>query len=252
LLIGGVGVARGYLNRPQLTEERFVPNPFVHEQDGVPGRLYRTGDLARYLASGHVEFMGRKDHQVKLRGMRLELGEIEGRLQEHAAVKEAVVLLRDDDPSNKRLVAYFTSSGAQAKSAQLIEALRTHIANSLPAYMLPAAIVHLSALPLSQNGKLDRAALPRPAVGDYAAARYEEPSGEVETKLARLWAEVLELERIGRHDTFFALGGHSLLAVRLLERMRRERLDVDVRALFAAPTVASLAATLEAMTEVTL
>ena len=237
LEIGGIQVARGYLQRPELTAERFVADPFA----GKPGaRMYKTGDLARWLPDGTIEFLGRNDFQVKIRGFRIELGEIEARLAEHKAVREAVVVAREDTPGDKRLVAYYTGA-EQAEDGVGAEALRTHLLARLPEYMAPAAYVRLESLPLSPNGKLDRRALPAPEADAYVAREYEAPVGEIEQRLAGLWAELLKLERVGRHDNFFELGGHSLLAVTLAERMRRAGLQVDVRALFATPLIAALA-----------
>ncbi|MBN1080243.1 amino acid adenylation domain-containing protein [Pseudomonas sp. 1079] len=228
LHIGGVGVARGYLGLEQLTAERFIESPFA------PGdRLYRTGDLVRYLPDGTLEFLGRNDFQVKLRGVRLELGEIEARLAAHPALHEVAVLIRDE-----RLVAYFTLRG-QAPSLQ---ALRDHVLEHLPEYMVPAAFVQLDALPLNPAGKLDRKALPAPGLEAVLSRAYEAPVGEVETLMAGIWADVLKLERVGRHDHFFELGGHSLLAVNLVARLRKAGLDVDARTLFSQPTLAQLAA----------
>jgi aryl carrier-like protein len=237
LLIGGAGLARGYLNQPELTEEKFVPDPFK------PGeRLYRTGDRVRYLPDGNIEFLGRLDNQVKMRGFRIELGEIEAVLGSHRAVREAVVLAREDAPGDKRLVAYVVAPEAPA---DLTDQLRAHMRTTLPEYMVPAAIVALAKVPLTPNGKVDRRALPAPDGAAYASRGYEAPVGEVEEKLAQIWAEVLKLERVGRHDNFFELGGHSLLAVTLIERMRRAGLNADVRALFSAPTIAGFAAATE-------
>ncbi|HEV7367751.1 non-ribosomal peptide synthetase [Arenibaculum sp.] len=236
--VGGAGVARGYQNRPELTAERFVASPFV---DG--DRLYKTGDLGRYLPDGNIEFLGRNDFQVKIRGFRIELGEIEARLLEHPGVREAVVLAREDQPGDKRLVAYY--AGAPEPSSELaseLASLREHLSSALPDYMVPAAYVRLDALPLAPNGKVDRKALPAPDGEAFAFQAYEAPAGPAEEALARIWAEVLGVERVGRRDNFFDLGGHSLLAVRVLERMRREGLHGDVRMLFAAPTLSDLAA----------
>ncbi|GAB5335996.1 amino acid adenylation domain-containing protein [Pseudomonas fluorescens] len=228
LHIGGVGVARGYLGLAQMTAERFIDSPFV-----VGDRLYRTGDLVRYLPDGNLEFLGRNDFQVKLRGVRLELGEIESRLAAHPALREVAVLIRDE-----RLVAYFSLRG-QAPS---VEALRAHVLKQLPEYMVPAAFVQLDALPLNPAGKLDRKALPEPGVESVVSRAYEAPVGEVETLMAVIWADVLKLERVGRHDHFFELGGHSLLAVNLVARLRKAGLAVDARTLFSQPTLAQLAA----------
>jgi amino acid adenylation domain-containing protein len=234
LYIGGAGVAQGYLNRPDLTAERFVPDPFARE----PGsRLYRTGDLGRWLPDGNIEFLGRNDDQVKLRGYRIELGEIEARLAEHAGVREAVVVAREDGPGDKRLVAYYTGD-ADAGA----EALRGHLGSRLPDYMVPAAYVRLDALPLTPNGKLDRKALPAPEGAAYVARAYEAPQGELEEKLAEIWAELLAVDRVGRHDNFFELGGHSIKAVQVVSRIRREfGVELPLRPLFEAPTISQLA-----------
>ncbi|WP_331691318.1 non-ribosomal peptide synthase/polyketide synthase [Pseudomonas sp. ZY71] len=231
LYIGGVQVARGYLNRPELSAERFLDDPFQ-----ANGRMYRTGDVARYLADGNIEYLGRNDDQVKIRGLRIELGEIQARLTQIERVQEAVVLAREDVPGDKRLVAYYTGERLD------IEALRNDLLEHLPDYMVPALFLHLDALPLSPNGKLDRKALPAPDLAALAAREYEAPVGEVETLLAALWAELLNVERVGRHDHFFELGGHSLMAVNLLAKMRRAGLSADIRVLFNQPTLAALAA----------
>ncbi|OIN53910.1 non-ribosomal peptide synthetase [Pseudomonas costantinii] len=228
LHIGGVGVARGYLGLEHMTAERFIDSPFV-----AGDRLYRTGDLVRYLPDGNLEFLGRNDFQVKLRGVRLELGEIESRLAAHPALREVAVLIRDE-----RLVAYFTLR----EPAPTPQALRAHVLEQLPEYMVPAAFVPLDAMPLNPAGKLDRKALPEPGLDAVVSRAYEAPQGEVETLMSGIWAQVLKLERVGRHDHFFELGGHSLLAVSLVARMRKAGLDVDARALFSQPTLAQLAA----------
>ncbi|QXH58577.1 non-ribosomal peptide synthetase [Pseudomonas maumuensis] len=231
LYIGGAGVARGYLNRPELTAERFLDDPFA-QQPGA--RMYRTGDLVRWLPEGTLEYLGRSDDQVKIRGVRVELGEIESALASHAAVREAVVLLRDG-----QLVAWYVAG-------QILTPLdlHEHLRDRLPSALLPAAYVAMAAWPLTANGKLDRRALPAP--GSEASVRrpHEPPQGELEQRLAALWAELLEVEQIGRHDHFFELGGHSLLAVRLIERMRQAGLHADAQVLFGQPTLASLAASL--------
>jgi amino acid adenylation domain-containing protein len=231
LYVGGVGVARGYLGRPGLTAERFVPDPF--SVDGG-ARLYRTGDRARWRADGELEFQGRVDEQVKVRGFRIEPGEIEGTLRRTEGVADCVVVAREDVPGETRLVAYVVGD---------VEAgvLREHLLRQLPEYMVPGAFVVLDALPLTPNGKLDRKALPAPEGDAYARRSYEAPLGEVEAALAEIWSEVLGVERVGRWDHFFELGGHSLLAIRLIERMRRAGLHTDVRALFTTPVLAELA-----------
>ncbi|RMT80962.1 non-ribosomal peptide synthetase, partial [Pseudomonas viridiflava] len=236
LYIGGAGVARGYLNRPELNAERFIADPFTATANA---RLYRTGDLARWNAEGSLEYLGRNDDQVKIRGFRIELGEIEAKLASHAQIRDAVVLAREDVPGDKRLVAYFTSEDAGVNPD--IESLRTHLQQQMPDYMVPAAYVHLESLPLTSNGKLDRKALPAPDQSALLSRAYEAPQGAVETTLAQIWAEVLQLERVGRHDHFFELGGHSLLAVKLIERMRQHNLSADVRVLFNQPTLEALA-----------
>jgi amino acid adenylation domain-containing protein len=241
IYIGGAGVARGYLNRPKLTAERFLPDPFTLEGQG---RMYRTGDLGRWLPDGNIEFLGRNDSQVKLRGFRIELGEIEARLAEHPSVREAVVLAREDQPGDKRLVAYITateSTGDDGAPATLdVEALRTHLSSLLPDYMVPAAYVSLAQFPLTPNGKLDRKGLPSPDIDAYLTRGYEEPVGEMETTVARIWAEVLKLERVGRNDNFFELGGHSLLAVSILSRLRSAlEIDVSLKDLFGYSVLAT-------------
>ncbi|AZC82780.1 non-ribosomal peptide synthetase [Pseudomonas chlororaphis] len=242
LYIGGVQVARGYLHRPELTAERFLKDPFSNT---AQARMYRTGDLGRYLADGTIEYLGRNDDQVKIRGLRIELGEIQARLTQFPDVKEAVVLAREDVPGDKRLVAYYTT-GLSSERLET-EALRSHLLEQLPEYMVPALFVHLPALPLSPNGKLDRKALPAPDLESLRVREYEAPIGDTEILLARIWAELLNVERVGRHDHFFELGGHSLLAVSLIGRLRQEGMEADVRALFEQPTLAGYAAITERM-----
>jgi amino acid adenylation domain-containing protein len=236
LCIGGAGLARGYLRRPRLTCERFVADPFA----AAPGmRMYRTGDLVRRLSDGTIEFLGRLDHQVKIRGFRIEPGEVEGRLLEHAAIREAVVIAREDAPGDTRLVAYYVALDHESIDPGQ---LRSHLAATLPEYMVPAAYVRLDGFPLTPNGKLDRRALPSLDDAAYAREVYEAPQGETETVLAVIWTALLGVERISRNDNFFNLGGHSLLVVTLIERLRREGLQADVRAVFSAPTLAGMAA----------
>ena len=235
LYIGGVQVGRGYLNRDELTAERFVKDPFAKK---AGARMYRTGDLGRWLEDGNIEYLGRNDFQVKVRGFRIELGEIESRLLEHDGVREAVVVAREDRPGEQRLVAYYVGRD-QVKPD--VEQLRRHLAARLPEYMVPAAYVSLEELPLTSNGKLDRKALPSADSSAYVTRGYEPPVDEAENTVASIWADVLKLERVGRNDNFFELGGHSLLAVTVIERMREAGLTVDVRALFASPTLKGLA-----------
>ena len=250
LYIGGAGVARGYLNRPELTAEKFIPDPFRAE----PGaRMYKTGDLARYRPDGNIEFLGRADHQVKIRGFRIELGEIEAVLGQHPAVREAVVLAREDpagSPSaslltEKRLVAYVV---AEREPLPTATDLRSFLKNKLPEYMVPAVLVLLKALPLMPNGKIDRRALPAP---DRSRPELDKafvaPRTPTEELLAEIWAQLLNIERVGIHDNFFDLGGHSLLATQLVSRMRESfQVEIPLRRLFEVPTVAGLAESIEA------
>ncbi|MBD2819370.1 amino acid adenylation domain-containing protein [Xenorhabdus sp. 42] len=236
LYIGGDGVARGYLNRPDLTAERFLADPF---SDQPNARMYRTGDLARYLPDGNLIFMGRNDQQVKIRGFRIEPGEIEVRLAEHAEVSEALVLALGEG-QDKRLVAYVI---AQANDG-LATRLREHLNDILPDYMVPAAFVRLEAFPLTPNGKLDRQSLPSPDQHAFARQVYQAPQGEIELALAAIWCDLLDVEQIGRHDSFFALGGHSLLAVKMIERLRCLGLGLSVQTLFQQPTLSVLAQSL--------
>ena len=241
LYVGGAGVARGYLNRPDLTASRFVPHPFCDE----PGaRLYKTGDLARYRPDGSIEFLGRLDDQVKIRGFRIELGEIETALRRHPAVQEAVVLAREDVPGDQRLVAYIVAKGSGAPTN---DEMRRFLEAQLPAHMVPSTFVRLGALPLTPNGKVDRHALPAPdSAHDDADGRYAAARTPVEALLAGLWREVLGLERIGIHDDFFEAGGHSLLATRVIAQARASfGVDIPLRALFDAPTIAALAEAIE-------
>ncbi len=240
LYIGGDGLARGYHNRPDLTASRFIPHPFSGEVTGA--RLYQTGDLARYLPDGNVELLGRTDQQVKLRGFRIELGEIEALLWQYPAVKEAIVIARQDQPGEPRLVAYVVGQ-AQNNEELDIQALRTYLKARLPSYMIPSAFVTLHALPLTPTGKIDRRALPAPR-----AERAQEPGSaqlaltDLERTIAAIWQEVLQVDAIDINDNFFDLGGHSLLLIqvrnKLHEALGRELAIVD---LFQYPTVGLLA-----------
>ncbi|MGW1374181.1 amino acid adenylation domain-containing protein [Streptomyces sp. NPDC002446] len=239
LHIGGRNLARGYLGRPELTAERFIDNPFAGETPGE--RLYRTGDLARVRHDGAIEFLGRLDHQVKLRGFRIELGEIEAALTDHALVREAVVVARELQAGDVRLVAYVTPRGEGAPgSGELIG----HLKERLPDYMVPAAFEVLDSLPLSPSGKVDRKALPEPAsIRPQLATRYVAPGEGLQTTLAALWRKLLGVDRVGLHDNFFDLGGHSLLMAELRTQLTREtEHQVSMVELFQHPTVASLAA----------
>jgi amino acid adenylation domain-containing protein/non-ribosomal peptide synthase protein (TIGR01720 family) len=238
LYIGGVGVARGYLGRPALTAEKFVPDPFSAT---AGARLYRTGDRARFLADGNLEFLGRTDFQVKVRGYRIEIGEIESVLSAHPAVAATVVVAREDAPGDRRIVAYAV---LRAPGAATAEALREALRETLPEYMIPAAIVVMESLPTGATGKVDRKALPAP---DYAAPaeRHVAPRTPAEETLAAVWAEVLRLERVGVHDNFFELGGESILAIQMVTRARRRGVEVTPRQVFQYQTIAELASVAE-------
>ena len=242
--IGGGGVARGYLGRSELTKEKFISNPF---SDDSNSRIYRTGDLARYLPDGQIQFHGRADNQVKIHGFRIELGEIESVLGQHPAVRQAVVNARENVPGDKRLVAYVVSRKEEACTTS---ELRHFLRLKLPEYMIPSAFVLLDSLPLTANGKVDRQALPAPDQNRVAAEQsYVAPRNPAEELLANIWAEVLKLEKIGIHDNFFGLGGHSLKATQVISRVRKAlRLDLSVRVLFEAPTIAELASRIEQST----
>jgi amino acid adenylation domain-containing protein len=235
LYIGGEGVARGYLRRPELTEQRFVPDPF----DTKPGaRLYRTGDLSRYLPDGNVQYLGRTDFQVKLRGFRIELSEIEAVLAQHPAVQQCVVAVREDSPGDKRLIAYVVT---EARQHVTISEVRVHLKRSLPDYMLPSAIVELDRLPLTPSGKVDRKALPKPEYAPAAAAMVG-PRDEIEAKLLNIWREVLKLSAVEVTDNFFDVGGHSLLAVRMVDEIRKAtEVEIPLTALFQGATIEHLA-----------
>jgi amino acid adenylation domain-containing protein len=241
LCLGGAGVARGYLDRPELTAAAFRPDPFA----GAPGaRLYRTGDLVRWLPAGDLEFLGRIDRQVKVRGFRVELGEIEAALAEHPGVREAAVLAREDQPGDRRLVAYVASHpGREVETGEL----RAFLKERLPEHMVPAAFVPLSALPLNSSGKVDRRALPAPdASRPDLAAEYVAPSTPAEEAVAAIWREVLGLARVGVRDDFYDLGGHSLLLPQVMHRLRRDfQVEVPLRSLAEETTVAGLALTVE-------
>ncbi|ADU11066.1 amino acid adenylation domain protein [Micromonospora sp. L5] len=239
LHIGGAGLARGYHRRPALTAEKFVPDPFSAE----PGaRLYRTGDLARWVVgpdgAGVIEFLGRIDHQVKLRGLRIELGEIESALRDQPGVTEATVIVREDSPGDKRLTAYLVGEAEHA-------ALKAALKDTLPEYMVPAAFVTLDALPLTPNGKLDRKALPAPVVTREASVALVEPRDDTERALAAIWSEVLGVDTLGIDDDFFDLGGHSMLATQVVAKIRKAELGgraVGVMDLFQQRTIRDLAA----------
>ena len=241
LYIGGEGLARCYLQRPGPTAERFVPDPLG---DRPGGRLFRTGDKARWRPDGQLEFLGRVDHQVKIRGFRVEPGEVEAVLQRHPGVDESVVVAREDAAGRLRLVAYVVPRAAADLE---VAELRRSLQAELPEYMVPSAFVMLESLPLSSNGKIDRKALPAPGLGLLdSVVEYVAPRNPLEEILVRVWAEVLELERIGVHDNFFDLGGHSLQSVQLVSRLTAAlNRPVSVKTVFLAPTVAAMADVLE-------
>lgn len=236
LYIGGSSLARGYLNKPDLSAERFIPDPFTREGGG---RLYKTGDLVRLNAQGEVEFVGRADYQVKIRGFRIELAEIESALRQHSAVKDAVVLMREDLPGEKRLVGYVVVKEGRAPIA---EELRQALEHELPDYMIPSSIVFLDVLPLTAHGKVDRKALPRPdKTRTESNALYAEPQSPAEQVLAGIWSEILGIVGIGIHDNFFQIGGDSILAVQIISRANQAGLQLTTKQLFLHPTIAELA-----------
>ena len=240
LHIGGVQLARGYHNRPELTAEKFIPDPFLEDPQA---RLYKTGDLARYLPDGQIEFLGRLDHQVKIRGFRIELGEIEAALLRYAGIKECVVVARKDATGADSLAAYLVTDGAQPG----VEDIRAFLMESLPDYMVPAVMMFIDEMPLSPNGKLDRKALPEPQVSRVGLRKeYTAPRNELEERLAAIFRELLDVDRVGVHDNFFELGGHSLQAIRLISRIRADlQTELPLRIFFESSDVAQLALRIE-------
>jgi hypothetical protein len=235
LYIGGAGIARGYVNRPDLTAEQFVADPF---NATATARLYKTGDLVRTRADGRLEFWGRLDQQVKLRGFRVELGEIEAVLSQHAEVNQAVVLARQESPGNTRLVAYVVP---HPDGALTLSDLRQFLHMKLPDYMVPAVCTFLDALPLTPNGKVDRRSLPVPAPSALAEG-FVAPCTAAEVLLAGIWAQVLGLEQVGRHDNFFELGGDSILSMQIIAKANLAGLRFTPRQIFQHQTLAELAA----------
>ncbi|MGB8452386.1 MAG: amino acid adenylation domain-containing protein, partial [Anaerocolumna sp.] len=232
LYISGDGVGRGYLNNAELTEGRFVENPFIPDS-----RMYRTGDLARWLPDGNIEFLGRIDYQVKIRGYRIELGEIENQLLKHESVKEAVVIDREDTYGTKYLCAYVVGN-RELKTAEF----REHLLKALPDYMVPSYFLQLEGLPVTFNGKLDRKSLPEPEGSIDTGTEYVAPEGEVEEKLAGIWQEVLKMDRVGAKDNFFELGGHSLKATVIASRVHKEfNTNIPLKEIFTRPTVREMA-----------
>jgi hypothetical protein len=236
LYLAGDGLAREYFGRPDLTNERFLPDPFFCAANQ---RMYRTGDRCRYLPDGNIEYLGRIDNQVKLRGFRIELGEIDKVLTQHPAVEQALAVVREDSQGDKRLVAYVVGE----ENALSSDRLREYVKQSLPEYMVPSAFVPLPSFPLTANGKVDRRALPAPD-GNVLGSLQEfvRPRNPVEEKLAAIWSEVLRLPEVGVHHDFFALGGHSLLAIQVVSRIQTQfKRDMALRTLFDNPTIAQLA-----------
>ena len=240
LYIGGDGLARGYWGAPDLTGQKFIPDPFASDR---AGRIYRTGDRARYLADGNIEYLGRLDSQVKIRGHRIEPGEIEAVLRRHPAVRNVAVIARDDDPQDRRLVAYVvTDEDRPPDTADL----RAFLAARLPAYMVPSAFIPMDSLPLTPSGKLDRRALPAAGRDRTASGRATPPRDAREAGLVKIWEEVLGVQSIGIDDNFFDLGGHSLLAIRFSSRVRDAfQVDLPLRTIFEAPTIAGLSKIIE-------
>ena len=247
LWISGSGLARGYLGRPAMTAERFIPNPFATDTDWRSDtRIYRSGDLARYLPDGQLHFLGRKDHQIKLRGFRIELNEIEALLNRHARVSESIAIVRADQSEDASLIAYYLESAVEVDSGHEPERnqeleLRTYLQQRLPAYMVPAQLMRLAAWPLTPNGKIDRKQLPRP--GKLARQRKGvPPRNDVERSLAEIWSDILDRKDLGIHDNFFELGGHSLKATMVIAQTRKKMAcDIRLKDLFLQPTIASLA-----------
>jgi len=237
LCVGGDGLARGYFDRPALTAERFVPDPLGGE---AGARLYRTGDRARWLPDGNLEFLGRLDSQIKIRGFRVEPGEIEAVLAEHPEVRGALVVAHRGRAGDVLLAAYVVLAGEPVSEGDL----RAWLRERLPAFMQPSAVVILPAWPLTSNGKIDRRQLAVPEMGrEVREAAYAAPRNEIEGFLARLWEELLGVKDVGIHDSFFELGGHSLVATQVISRVRREHgFAPPLRVLFEEPTIANLAA----------
>jgi len=242
LYIGGAGVARGYLNRPELTAEKFISDPFSKDKTA---KLYRTGDVVRYGADGNIEFVGRADNQIKIRGFRVELGEIEDALRNHPGVTDSVVVLFEDEDGDKRLVAYVVPAG---ESQLTLTELRNFLKAKLPSYMLPSALETIAALPLMPNGKIDRRALPEPQqVRPDTAESFVAPRTLMEALLASAWCEALKLNLVGVHDNFFELGGHSLLAARVVSNLRHTmQIELGMVDVLRSPTISELGALLEA------
>jgi acyl carrier protein len=237
LHIAGMGLAPGYFNHPDLTGQRFIPNPLSQE----PGaRLYKTGDLARYLEGGKIEFLGRIDQQVKVRGFRIELEEIEAVLNEHRAVSAAVVTVREDIPGDKRMVAYLVPSPQQPQNDEQLEAF---LRQRLPDYMIPSSFIMLERVPLTSNGKVDRKSLPAvEGIRRQSKSKYVQPKGEIERLIAEIWRQALNVDQVGREDNFFDLGGHSLLLAQVHGQLSQAlKRNLPLIKMLEHPTVGSLA-----------
>ena len=230
LYIGGAGLARGYLNRPELTAERFISHPF---SSNPKARLYRTGDLARYLPDGNLDYRGRIDHQVKIRGFRIEIGEIESTLHTYASVTEAVVIVREDQPGDKRLVAYVVGDGN-------VDAWREYLKAKLPSYMVPSGFVAMEAIPLTANGKVDREALPMPEEKQINSECVG-PRNSNEQILTTIWKRVLGVKKVGIYDNFFEIGGDSILSIQIISQASQVGLKLTPKQMFECPTIAELA-----------
>ncbi|MBW4666579.1 MAG: amino acid adenylation domain-containing protein [Cyanomargarita calcarea GSE-NOS-MK-12-04C] len=259
ICVSGIGVGAGYWKNAEKTKLSFVPNPFTDVTDmrkNLPANradlIYKTGDLGRWLSNGNIEFLGRIDHQVKIRGFRVELGEIETFLLQHEAVREVVVVVREDDPGDKRLVAYFVPKSEfyqdTLANSELVQQLRDFLQEKLPGHMVPSAIVQLEVLPLAPSGKIDRAVLPVPSYNQESKLGFVAPRTPTEQIVADIWGQVLKQEHVGIHDNFFDLGGHSLLATQVISRLREAfKIELPLRSLFESPTVAQLVEQIEKM-----
>ncbi|MEH2172813.1 alpha/beta fold hydrolase [Nostoc sp.] len=240
LYVGGDGVGRGYHNRPELTQEKFILNPFSKKTDE---RLYKTGDLARYLPDGNIEYVGRCDHQVKIRGFRIELAEIEATLVSHPQIQQALTIVWQTSSELEQLVAYVVSKKSCLKESQL----RQFLKQKLPDYMVPSSFIMLEEMPLTPNGKINRQALPSPSHSTKQVGEFIPPRNVVEFQLAQIWSEVLDVDRLGIKDNFFDLGGHSLLAVRLMTKIGQKfQKNLPLATLFQSPTIEQLASLLQA------
>jgi acyl carrier protein len=243
LYVGGRGLARGYWRREQLTAEKFVPHPYSREGGE---RLYRTGDRVRWRSDGELEFLGRLDEQVKLRGYRIELGEVEAVLSEQAGVRQAVVVLREDEPEDKRLVAYVVCADEAVK----VEELRDRLKERLPVYMIPSHFVVMESLPLTANGKLDRKALPAPELSAIDRSSYVEPQTPIGEVVSGIFCEVLRREQVSIDGDFFEMGGHSLLATQVISRINSAfSVEIPIRTLFERATVRGLAEAIQNLLE---